>query len=73
MLLWWWSRRSLLLINILVLVALAVGALLSQPSIFLAAFNPATLTIAMIALSLVGYVSADGLPTSASCIRSPEK
>ena len=73
-LLWRWHSRYLLALNIALLVALGIGALFSQPRIFVAPFNPFTLNIAMAALSVVGLASAHDLPNARSCCRKrPEK
>jgi hypothetical protein len=69
LLVWRWHSRRLLLLNILLLVVLGAGALLSQPRIFVAPFNPLTLSLAMIALSIVGLLSAHDLPSARSCRR----
>ena len=74
LLLWRWNERFPLLLNIILLVALGAGALLSQPAVFVAPFNPLTLNLAMVALSVVALVSAHDLPSARSCSRKkPEK
>ncbi|MGA7672599.1 MAG: DoxX-like family protein [Nitrolancea sp.] len=64
-----WHRPRLFLVNVIALLVLASGALLSQPSLFNRPFNPATLTVAMIALSVVGLLSCHDLPTARNCLR----
>jgi hypothetical protein len=71
--LWRWRSRSLFLLNIVVLGVLGLGALVSQPQVFLAPFNPLTLSVAMIALSLVGFWSAHDLPSARSCRRRKQE
>jgi len=44
-----------------------------SPSYLVAAFNPVTLNLAMIALSLVGYVAAAEIPSASRCLRQPPK
>jgi hypothetical protein len=74
LLVWRWNYRPLLLLNILLLAVLGAGALLSQPHIFVAPFNPLTLSLAMAALSVIGLLSAHDLPSACSCRRQkPEK
>jgi len=55
----------------LLLVVLGVAAFISQPLMFVAPFNPFTLNLAMIVLSIAGLVSAHDLPTAKSCRRAP--
>jgi DoxX-like family len=68
-----WRRRSFFLVNIVaMLVALGNVAIMS-PSYLVAAFNPVTLNLAMIALSLVGYIAATEIPSASRCLRQPPK
>ncbi|TDQ36382.1 DoxX-like family protein [Aureibacillus halotolerans] len=63
------SRTKMLhRINILSLVCLGFGALMSQWSIFAAPFNPTTITMAMIGLSLIALLNGD-LPNASNCKR----
>ncbi|HZT42683.1 MAG TPA: DoxX-like family protein [Chthonomonadaceae bacterium] len=74
LLVWRWHSRFLLALNILILVLFGAGALWSQPSLFVAPFNPLTLTLAMASLSGIGLLSAHDLPSARSCRRRrPEK
>lgn len=66
-----WRKRSLFLINMLILGGLIAGASASSPSVLWAAFNPLTLTLGMISLCLSGYWSSRDLPSSRHCIRRP--
>ncbi len=65
-----WHRPRLLIVNVVALVVLAIGALFSQPSLFTRPFNPATLTVALTALSVVGLLSYHDLPTARNCLRN---
>ncbi len=67
LLLWRW--RGLFAGNIVLLLLLASGAAVSQPSVFLQPFNPTTLTIGMAALSVVGLLSQRHLPSARRCLR----
>jgi hypothetical protein len=53
------------------------GALLSvalqSPSYLFAAFNPVTLNVAMIAFSVIGYLSTNNLTSATRCLRRPPK
>jgi hypothetical protein len=64
-----WRIRRIFLLNIILLTILPAGAAVSHPEIFAQPFNPATLSIALIALAIIGYLSARDIPTAASCIR----
>jgi hypothetical protein len=66
-----WRQASLFIWTMILLVILTVGALISQPGIFVAPFNPITLNVAMIGLSLMGLWSARDLPSAANCRRKP--
>ncbi len=68
-----WRSRGLLKLNIALLIFLAAGALFSQPSIFVAPFNPVTLSVAMAALSIIGLWADHDLPSASCCLRKPEE
>ncbi|HZK51943.1 MAG TPA: DoxX-like family protein [Actinomycetota bacterium] len=63
--------RGIYLVNAAALPSLAATAWRSRRSIFSKPFNPATLTLAMMALALVGYVATKDAPTAARCTRTP--
>jgi DoxX-like protein len=68
-----WRWRPFFLLNALAMgVALAVVAL-SSPSYLVAAFNPFALNMAMILLSLIGYLAASELPSASRCLRNAPK
>jgi hypothetical protein len=73
LLLWYWHSRRFLGLNIVLLVALGAGALLSQPRIFVAPFNPLTLNLAMAVLSLIGLLMAHDLPSARYCRRQRQE
>jgi hypothetical protein len=58
-------------LNVIVLLALGLGAAWSQKALLVAPFNPVSLTAAMIALSLVAILNTDGLPGAGNCLRRP--
>ena len=64
-----WHSRLLLHFTIMALTVLGVGALCAWPHVFIEAFNPLSLNLAMIALSAVGLLSAHDLPTARTCRR----
>jgi hypothetical protein len=66
-----WRRRSFFLFNIFAMVAALANVAVRAPSYLVAAFNPVTLNLAMIALSLIGYVAAAEIPSASRCLRQP--
>ncbi len=55
------------------LVLLLLGAVLGQPSLLVAPFNPVTLTGAMIALATIALTLGRKLPSASNCLRRPGK
>jgi uncharacterized membrane protein YphA (DoxX/SURF4 family) len=73
LLVWWRSRRLLLLTIALMLFAL-VGVAFTAPTLLVAAFNPVTLNLSMIALAVIAYMTGVDLPSAASRVREqPDK
>jgi len=68
-----WRRRSFFLLNIVAMVVALANVAIMSPSYLVAAFNPVTLNLAMIALSFVGYVAAAEIPSASRCLRQPPK
>lgn len=67
------GRRWPWLANLVLLPFLAAGALRSDRSVFVRPFNPASLTFAMLGLSLVGLCSREDRPSAGRCERcAPE-
>lgn len=66
-----WRRRTFFLFNIFAMVAALANVASVAPSYLVAAFNPVTLNVAMIALSLIGYVAAAEIPSASCCLRQP--
>lgn len=65
-----YGRSKLLHIgNIVALVLLGLGAGISDIMTLIAPFNPVTLTVAMIGLSLILLINLRDLPSAANCIR----
>jgi hypothetical protein len=58
-------------LNILALMSLGLGAILSKTDLLVAPFNPVTLTIAMVALSLISLTMIEYLPSARRCLRRP--
>src|SRR5688572_11160933 len=55
-------RRSVHYINIILLLLLSIAALFSDPAIFTFPFNPFSLNLSMIALSVIAILNLEGLP-----------
>jgi hypothetical protein len=68
-LLWRWP--SFFIGTIILMVILASGAAISQPGLLVAPFNPITLNIALIGLSLTGLWSTQDIPKAENCLRKP--
>lgn len=68
-----WRWRPLFLFNALAMIGALIGVALSAPSYLVAAFNPVTLNVGMILLSVIGYFSAAEIPSASRCLRRPVK
>jgi hypothetical protein len=68
-----WRRRSFFLFNIAAMFVALVSVSITSPEYLVSAFNPVTLNLAMIALSLIGYIAAADLPSASRCVRQPPK
>ena len=66
-----WNRRLVFLANIfLMFIATGVVAIHS-PAYLFAAFNPVTLNLAVVAISIIGWIAARHLPSARRCLRRP--
>jgi hypothetical protein len=63
-------KKSIHIINILALLLLLGAALVSNTVIFTFPFNPFSLSISMIALSVIAIINFEGLPRASNCISS---
>lgn len=74
LLLFWSGKRRRIWhkVNIIVLVLLGFSAW-SHPAAYVAPFNPITLNVAMIALSMANLLNATELPSAGRCLRKPYK
>jgi hypothetical protein len=68
-----WRSRSFFLFNMAAMAIALVNVAVVSPSYLVAAFNPVTLNLGMIALSIVGYVAAAEIPSASRCLRQPLK
>jgi hypothetical protein len=62
LILYGWNWRSIFLVNIAFMILVTVAVALNSPVYLTAAFNPVTLNLAMIALSIVGWLSSTPMP-----------
>lgn len=65
------ASRLIHYVNIFALAALALGALGSQSEIFVAPFNPVSLNLAMIGLSIAALINYDTVVKASNCLRRP--
>jgi hypothetical protein len=68
-----WRWRTLFLWNALLMTVALVAVALQSPSYLAAAFNPVTLNVGMVLLSMIGYLSAAELPSASRCLRHAPK
>jgi hypothetical protein len=66
-----WRKASFFVFNILAMLAAFVNVAVLSPHFLFAAFNPVTLNLAMIGLSITGFFAAVQIPSAARCLRRP--
>jgi hypothetical protein len=66
-----WRRPGFFLLNVFAMLVALVTVAWNNPAYLVAAFNPVTLNIATILLSLTGYFAAEDLPSASRCLRKP--
>jgi uncharacterized membrane protein YphA (DoxX/SURF4 family) len=64
-----WRARILLVLTIGIMIVAFAAVAVHTPEYLVAAFNPVTLNIAMIALSFIALLSGRDLPSAARCRR----
>ena len=64
-----WRVRTLFSITILLMLAALAVVGMESPRYFSAAFNPVTLNLSMVALSIIGLLCGVNLPTASRCLR----
>jgi uncharacterized membrane protein YphA (DoxX/SURF4 family) len=65
-----WRRRAVFVVNVAFMVFATIAVAINSPLYLKAAFNPASLNLAMIALSIAGWIASRRLPSSRSCRRT---
>jgi hypothetical protein len=68
-----WRWRSLFLLNALFMALALIAVAFQSRSYLVAAFNPVTLNVGMVLLSIIGYYSAAELPSASRCLRHAPK
>jgi uncharacterized membrane protein YphA (DoxX/SURF4 family) len=68
-----WKRRSVFPANILFMLIATVVVATRSPAYLSAAFNPVTLNLAAIALSIIGWIAAKYVPSARHCLRKPPR
>jgi hypothetical protein len=68
-----WRSRSFFLFNIATMLLALANVTITSPLYLVGAFNPVTLNLAMIALSVIGYTAAAEIPSAARCLRQPPR
>ena len=68
-----WHWRWLFLANLALMVVATVAVATNSPAYVTAAFNPVTLNLAVVALSLVGWLASETLASSRRCRRIAPK
>jgi hypothetical protein len=69
MLLCTWNQRAILLVNALLMVLATILVAVQSPVFLRAAFNPITLNVTLIALSLAGWIASGAVPHARRCRR----
>jgi hypothetical protein len=68
-----WRWRPIFLLNILAMFGALIGVGLQSPSYFVSAFNPVTLNIGVVVLSVIGYFAGAEIPSASRCLRHAPK
>jgi hypothetical protein len=68
-----WRWRPWFIVNILLMAGALIAVALQSPAYLVAAFNPVTLNLGMMLLSITGYLAGAELPSASRCLRSPAK
>lgn len=65
-----WRSRSLFLLNIVLMLFSLTLVAITSPQYLVAAFNPVTLNVMVIALSVIGFIAGKDLPSAKACKRT---
>jgi hypothetical protein len=64
-----WRSRWPFVATVILMGAALVGVALTSPAMLVAAFNPVTLNLSMIALAAIGWTASRELPSASRCLR----
>lgn len=67
------QKKSVHIINMIALLLLAIAALISNATVFTFPFNPFSLSVSMIALSILAIIHFKNLPKASNCITKPKQ
>jgi hypothetical protein len=68
-----WRWRPFFPLNAVAMAGALLAVAVQSPSYLVAAFNPVTLNVGMMLLSIIGYISAAELPSASRCRRYARK
>jgi uncharacterized membrane protein YphA (DoxX/SURF4 family) len=68
-----WRWRAVFSANVVLMIAATIGVAVSSPIYLKAAFNPVSLNLAVIALSITGWIASRRLPSARVCLRTAPK
>jgi len=68
-----WRLRSFFAANIVFMILAVIAVAVNSPGYIKAAFNPVSLNLAVITLSIVGWIASGRVPSSSHCRRSTAK
>jgi uncharacterized membrane protein YphA (DoxX/SURF4 family) len=64
-----WRRRSVLLVNAVLMVVATIVVAFWSAEYLTAAFNPVSLNLSVCALSVIGWIASARMPSAARCLR----
>jgi uncharacterized membrane protein YphA (DoxX/SURF4 family) len=64
-----WRGRAAFVVNAVLMLLALVAVAVRSPEYVTAAFNPVTLNVSMIALSVMGWIAAARMPSARRCLR----
>lgn len=71
--LFWFHQRWPLILTIILMIGATGGVMVNSAQFLVAAFNPASLNLLMVALALVGLLASRDLPSARRCLRRAPK
>ena len=67
-----WQARTLFVVTIILMIVALLSVAVTAPTYLIAAFNPVTLNILIVALSTIGLLSTKDLPSARRCRRTKD-